>query len=166
MNSTKIQQQYSLQKWAGIIKEQQASGQSISRWVSENNVKRDAFFYWKRKLKDTVLDSVASGFVELPIAPLQTDNVPVVKVVQPPQPTMVSNETVATITVGSSTINIYGNASQDFLSVYSVPIVHPFRKLRAPLPENQCKVSGKRVQLFVSYQFSRGTSMPFSLRVA
>ena len=116
MNSTKIQHQYSLEKWADIIRQQQASGLTIKQWITENNIRRDAFFYWKRKLKDTVLDTVASsGFVELPVAPIQSRDVPVVKLVQPTPPTGGPVETVATMNIGASVINIYGNASQEFL---------------------------------------------------
>ncbi len=116
MNPTKIQHQLSLEKWADIIRQQQASGLTINQWVTENNIRRDAFFYWKRKLKDTVIDSVTSaGFVELPVAPIQTESIPVAKLVQPTPSTETSVETVATMNIGSSVTNIYGNASQEFL---------------------------------------------------
>lgn len=116
MNSTKLRHQLSLEKWADIIRQQQASGLTINQWVTENNIRRDAFFYWKSKLKDTVIDSVTSaGFVELPVAPIQTESIPVVKLVQPTPSTETSVETVATMNIGTSVINIYGNASQEFL---------------------------------------------------
>ncbi len=95
MNPTKIQHQLSLEKWADIIRQQQASGLTINQWVTENNIRRDAFFYWKRKLKDTVIDSVTSaGFVELPVAPIQTESIPVAKLVQPTPSTEALVETV------------------------------------------------------------------------
>ncbi len=115
MNSTRIEKQYALQKWAGIIKQQQECTLPLKEWLSQNNITKDQYYYWKRKLKDTVLDDLVQGFVEIPALPVQDKVAQVVKLVQPPQPTMVSNETVATITVGSAVININGNASQDFL---------------------------------------------------
>jgi hypothetical protein len=115
MNSTRIEKQYALQKWAGIIKQQQECTLPLKEWLSQNNITKDQYYYWKRKLKDTVLDDLVQGFVEIPSLPVQDKVAQVVKLVQPPQPAMVSNETVATITVGSAVININGNASQDFL---------------------------------------------------
>ena len=115
MNSTRIEKQYALQKWAGIIKQQQECTLPLKEWLSQNNITKDQYYYWKRKLKDTVLDDLVQGFVEIPSLPVQDKVAQVVKLVQPPQPAMVSNETVTTITVGSAVININGNASQDFL---------------------------------------------------
>ncbi len=115
MNSTKLEQQYALKKWAGIIKQQQESTLSLKEWLSQNNITKDRYYYWKRKLKNTVLDDLVQGFVELPPLPVQEKIAQVVKVVQPTLPTTVSKETVATLMIGSSVINIYENASQDFL---------------------------------------------------
>ena len=69
MNSVKVQHQIRLQKWAGLIKEQQESNLSINRRLKENNISRDQYYYWKRKLKDAVIDVLSSGFVEIPILP-------------------------------------------------------------------------------------------------
>jgi hypothetical protein len=57
----------------------------------------------------------SEGFVELPVAPIQTESIPIVKLVQPTPLTETSVETVATMNIGSSVTNIYGNASQEFL---------------------------------------------------
>ncbi len=115
MNSTKIEKQYALQKWAGIIKQQQECTLSLKEWLSQNNITKDQYYYWKRKLKDTVLDDLVQGFVEIPALPVRDEVAQVVKLVQPAPPTGVSVETVATMNIGSSVINIYGNASQEFL---------------------------------------------------
>ena len=61
------------------------------------------------------MDDLVQGFVEIPALPVRDEVAQVVKLVQPTPPTGVSVETVATMNIGSSVINIYGNASQEFL---------------------------------------------------
>ncbi len=113
MNSVQVQHQILLKQWAGIINEQKESNLSVKAFVAQNSLSEFQFYYWKRKLKDAVLDEVSSGFVEIPVLPVRKDNVPVAKVSQPLLPS--SNESVASISIGNSVINIYGNATQDFL---------------------------------------------------
>ena len=113
MDSVTFKQQHQLQKWAGIIKQQQESTLMVKDWLSENNITRDQFYYWKRKLRNAVLDCVTTDFVELPVIPVNDKVVPVAKVVKPLKPA--TDESVASIRIGSSEISIYGNASKDFL---------------------------------------------------
>ena len=113
MNSVQVQHQILLKQWAGIINDQKESNLSVKAFVAQNSLSEFQFYYWKRKLKDAVLDEVSSGFVEIPVLPVRKDNVPVAKVSQPLLPS--SNESVASISIGNSVINIYGNATQDFL---------------------------------------------------
>lgn len=117
MNSTKAQHQYTLAKWAALIREQQASTLKLKDWLAENNLNKDTYYYWKRKLKDEALDSIMPSFVELPTLSQRQEVVPVVKLVQPTQP---DNDThtptiVASVSLGRATINLYDNASPVFI---------------------------------------------------
>ena len=57
MNISKVTHQVKLDRWTAILKEQNSSGLSIKDWCSQNGITRDQFFYWKRKLKESVLES-------------------------------------------------------------------------------------------------------------
>ena len=69
MNVSQVTHQVKLDRWATILKEQSSSGLTIKDWCSQNNIPRDQFFYWKRKLKESVLESTLPdiGPVTLPV---------------------------------------------------------------------------------------------------
>ncbi len=63
MNIAQVTHQAKLDCWTGILKEQNSSGLSVKDWCSQNGISRDQFFYWKRKLKESVLESVLPDIV-------------------------------------------------------------------------------------------------------
>ena len=52
MNSITVKNQYQLTKWAAIIKECNDSGIKIKDWLKANNISKDQYYYWRRKLQD------------------------------------------------------------------------------------------------------------------
>lgn len=43
--------QYRLEQWANIIQECVSSGKLVNDWCAENNISRDRYYYWLRKVK-------------------------------------------------------------------------------------------------------------------
>ena len=69
MNARELETQHNLKKWAAIIKECRSSGMRILEWLELNNVSKDQYYYWQRKLKETCIDTLEkqqTTFVELP----------------------------------------------------------------------------------------------------
>lgn len=67
MNTTKFKHEFLARQWAQRIVDFKNSGLPLKEWLSINNLSRDQYFYWKRKLSDEVLDTVTTTtFVELP----------------------------------------------------------------------------------------------------
>ena len=73
MNVSKVTHQVKLDRWTAILKEQNSSGLSIKDWRSQNGIKRDQFFYWKRKLKESVLESALPEIVPVSLPALSSD---------------------------------------------------------------------------------------------
>nr|WP_195366981.1 hypothetical protein [Lachnospira eligens] len=76
MNAKELETQHNLKKWAAIIKECRSSGMMILQLLEINNISKDQYYYWQRKLKETCIDTFerqAATFVELPV----TKEVPV-----------------------------------------------------------------------------------------
>lgn len=79
MNAKELETQHNLKKWAAIIKECRSSGMKILQWLEINNISKDQYYYWQRKLKETCIDTLerqAATFVELPVtkeAPASTE---------------------------------------------------------------------------------------------
>lgn len=70
MNAKELETQHNLKKWAAIIKECRSSGMKILHWLEINNISKDQYYYWQRKLKETCIDTLerqAATFVELPV---------------------------------------------------------------------------------------------------
>lgn len=70
MNAKELETQHNLKKWAAIIKECRSSGMKILHWLEINNISKDQYYYWQKKLKETCIDTFerqAATFVELPV---------------------------------------------------------------------------------------------------
>ena len=70
MNAKELETQHNLKKWAAIIKECRSSGMKILQWPEINNISKDQYYYWQKKLKETCIDTFerqAATFVELPV---------------------------------------------------------------------------------------------------
>lgn len=70
MNTKELETQHNLKKWAAIIKECRSSGMKILQWLEINNISKDQYYYWQKKLKETCIDIFerqAATFVELPV---------------------------------------------------------------------------------------------------
>ncbi len=57
MNAKELETQHNLKKWAVIIKECRSSGMKILQWFDINNISKDQYYYWQRKLKETCIDT-------------------------------------------------------------------------------------------------------------
>jgi transposase-like protein len=58
INTRALATQYQLQEWAAIVTEQKSSGQSIKAYCEVNDIRPNAFFYWQRKLRETVAQEI------------------------------------------------------------------------------------------------------------
>jgi hypothetical protein len=52
MNSASLVHQAKLRKWSDLIRDQQSSSLSVASWFKQQQLSKNKFYYWKRKLKD------------------------------------------------------------------------------------------------------------------
>jgi len=69
MSSKSIIDQAKLASWASMFSDQKTSGLSVAEWCLQNNISKNKFFYWKRKLKDEVITSSLPDIVQLSMTP-------------------------------------------------------------------------------------------------
>ncbi len=126
MNSITVKNQYQLTKWAAIIKECNDSGIKIKDWLKSNNISKDQYYYWRRKLQDIASDSLDTSFVEVPVvAPPAVVN-PHSKLMDMSTASSI-NETkqaIATIHLGQVVIDLYDNTSPETLKILLEVIAH------------------------------------------
>ncbi len=73
MSSNSLIKQAKLKNWSLRISDQKTSGLSVTEWCSQNNVSKNMFFYWKRKLKDEAISQMIPEIVPLSMpAPIPT----------------------------------------------------------------------------------------------
>lgn len=65
MNISKVTRQAKFERWTQIFMDQKSSGLSIKDFCSQNSISKDQFFYWKRKLKESVLESALPDIVPI-----------------------------------------------------------------------------------------------------
>ena len=118
-----ITQEVRLESWAKIVRSCSArpSGVTQKEWLEENGITRDQYYYWQRKLKDACLESLQEeqvSFVELPVeASRGCTNKPVTKKATIKSTTLTpeNNVVAATLKIAGANIDIYDNASPQFI---------------------------------------------------
>lgn len=73
MKVSEVKQEYQLQQWTGMVREQKESGLTIKQWCAERGVTEYAYYYRLRKIRQaacTALEGIQSPqLAELPLAP-------------------------------------------------------------------------------------------------
>ena len=95
-----------LSQWADVIRDRKASGLTIAAYCRENNISRNAYFYWQREIKKTAIAEAGNMFVEVEPA---TCALPV----QVPQASAESYSIA--ISIGDATINVAEEVSCELL---------------------------------------------------
>ena len=74
MDSVTVTKQNRLTAGAEMIRAYNASGLKLKAWLESNNITKDKFYYWRRKLRDTCLDEMVQNnesdqveFIEMPM---------------------------------------------------------------------------------------------------
>lgn len=106
----KITNKYRLEQWTAIIHEQISSGKRVNEWCIENNLSRDRFYYWLRKVKlASVQNKIA---IETPVT-IETPQLPKVVPLIPPIPDTVTSScsTAIVLRLNGVTLEIQEGAS-------------------------------------------------------
>lgn len=107
MNSVAISKQHRLTVGAEMIRSYNESGMKLRDWLEQNDITRDKFYYWRRKLRDKSLDEFIEnnnpGKVEFIEMPMHRDI---------PEATPAA---AASVNINECRINIYDTASVSFI---------------------------------------------------
>ena len=112
MNQNQIvAQQVRYSEWAGMVRDRQESGLSVSEYCKQNNISETAYFYRLRRVRRAAIQASGLEFVELKDKD-EGLSVPVV-----PAKSIGGNtfSVEATITVGSLLISVNNNISGELI---------------------------------------------------
>lgn len=117
MNSIVVKNQYQLTKWSAIIKECNDSGIKIKDWLKANNISKDQYYYWRRKLQEYAIDSIDTAFVEVPLstAPSVNNSYSMSAGISIADS---ARTVIASVHLANASIDIYNNTSPETLKVF------------------------------------------------
>lgn len=109
--------QFRLEQWAKIIQECVSSGKLVNDWCTENNISRDKYYYWLRKVKLATGKAMSKRAYALEQP--KTIDQPKIVPINPIAAEYVSagNESVAAIIIKSNglVLEIQNNASETII---------------------------------------------------
>ena len=93
-----------LHQWAAIIQDCRSSGLKVDDYCQENNISRNAYYYWLRKIKEEAIEASGITFAEITpaITRLSSDY---------------SQAAPVTISLGDAVININDGSSEHLLNL-------------------------------------------------
>ena len=107
MNSVTISKQHRLTAGAEMIRSYNESGMKLRDWLDQNNITRDKFYYWRRKLRDRSLDEFIQSneaahveFIEMPMHQDVPETTPAA---------------AASVNINGCKITVYDTASVSFI---------------------------------------------------
>ena len=73
MKPSEAKQEYQLQAWSSMVRQQKASGLNIKSWCRENGVPENTYYYRLRKIRQAACNALEpvqeATLAEIPLAP-------------------------------------------------------------------------------------------------
>ncbi len=73
MKPNEVKQEYQLQQWKGMIREQKGSGLTVRQWCAAQGVSEHAFYYRLRRIRQAACTALEQAqpaqLAEVPLAP-------------------------------------------------------------------------------------------------
>ena len=78
MKISEVKQEYQLQEWSGMLREQKESGLSVKAWCQERGLAEHVYYYRLRKLRQAACTALEQAqplqLAEVPLAPKQEES--------------------------------------------------------------------------------------------
>ena len=101
------QAQRNLLEWSQRVAECRSSGQSVTRWCAEHDIKPKTYFNWQKK--------VFAAMIEQQRQQLEAPQEPERRFAALPVPT-VQTDLVATVRIGEAALDVYSGANADLVA--------------------------------------------------
>ena len=78
MKISEVKQEYQLQEWSGMLREQKESGLSVKAWCQEQGIAEHIYYYRLRKLRQAACTALEQAqplqLAEVPLAPKEPEH--------------------------------------------------------------------------------------------
>lgn len=123
LDAITTKKQLKLARWAAIVQDFQNSSLKLKDWLALNNLSKDQFYYWRKKVEEACLTQAITTLVEIPVN--ETKQLPVITTQKEVIPSAgVNSEVSATLRVNDISIDIYNSASKELLTLLMEVVVH------------------------------------------
>ena len=102
-----VQAQRNLLEWSQRVAECRNSGQSVTRWCAEHDIKPKTYFNWQKK--------VFAAMIEQQRQQLEAPQEPERRFAELPVPAA-QNDLVATVRIGEASLDVYSGANADVVA--------------------------------------------------
>lgn len=66
MNTQLVAKEVKLSQWNALVHDCLGSGMKVKDWCQQNNINKDAYYYWLRKIREAACESMETRFVRVP----------------------------------------------------------------------------------------------------
>lgn len=118
MTNTKLAtKQFRLNEWAKVFRDRTESGMKIDDYCKSHGISRDAYYYWLRKVKASILESQDIELVEIK-APVSATLLPAA------EETDKAFCAEATVNVGNISISVNKSTSKELIRILMEAAIH------------------------------------------
>lgn len=111
MNAQEATQEYRMNEWIKIVRECRSSGENVTSWCKNNNIRPNRYYYWLRKIRTAASKSLPSTNSQEQIVPIDMSSESLSKSMDS---AYISSETARAdivIRIGSAVLEIHNSAS-------------------------------------------------------
>ena len=114
MNVRSERRKLAIRQWQEIIRDRNNSGLTIDEYCTQNEISRNAYFYWLRLIREEALQSQqeTTGFVELTLPAESNNEIPAVTIIPVPE----QETSQLTLSVNGVIIQVTDNTSPALLA--------------------------------------------------
>ena len=123
MNTKEIAAQYRMEQWTRALQEKIKNGETIDEFCLRSGVSRNTYFYWQRKLRETICQQLAESQSES--TELSLPSFTEIKIAEPPMPQDINQPSQICVEIGKCKITADGNYPAKTL----VTLIREMRKL-------------------------------------
>lgn len=115
MDTQKSTQEYRMNQWIKIIRECRSSGENISSWCRNNNIRTNSYYYWLRKIRTAACKALPSINSQEQIVPLDTSKLSTSTSIDVAYVSSETDQADIIIRLGSAVLEIHNSASASLI---------------------------------------------------
>ena len=111
MNAQEATQEYRMNEWIKIIRECRGSGQNVTTWCKNNDIRTNRYYYWLRKVRTAACNALPSTNSQEQIVPLDVSTESLSKSIDSAYAYSETSQADIIIHIGSAVLEIHNSAS-------------------------------------------------------